>query len=111
MKTFKQFVNEHIIKTGDEYKLVSKKSGKNLGTANSLSGIKKREREVEYFKHMKEDGGAGGAGGGGMSTGGSAGPTNVTGVKASTDPVSATAVHPKKKKKYMAGIRRSPPQM
>ena len=60
MKTFKQFVNEHIIKTGGGYKLVSKKSGKNLGTANSLSGIKKREREVEYFKHMKEDGEGGG---------------------------------------------------
>jgi len=60
-------------------------------------------------KSIKEDGGGGG--GGGMSTGGSAGPTNVTGVKSSTDPVSATAVHPKKKKKYMMGIRRNPPKM
>jgi hypothetical protein len=46
-----------------------------------------------------------------MSTGGSAGPTNVTGVKSSTDPVSATAVHPKKKKKYMMSLRRNPPKM
>jgi len=104
-------VDEHIVKSGSQFKLVSKKTGKNLGTYPTKAGAEKREREVQYFKHMKEDGGAGGAGGGGMSTGGSAGPTNVTGVKASTDPVSATAVHPKKKKKYMAGIRRSPPQM
>jgi hypothetical protein len=55
MKTLRQF-KEHIIKTGGGYKLVSKTSGKNLGTAGSLEGIKKREREVEYFKHMKEDG-------------------------------------------------------
>ena len=52
METFK----EHIIKTGGGYKLVSKKTGKNLGTATSKAGILKRERQVEYFKHMKEDG-------------------------------------------------------
>lgn len=52
MKTF----NEHIIKTDSGYKLVSKKTGKNLGTATSKEGILKRERQVEYFKHMKEDG-------------------------------------------------------
>ncbi len=52
MKTF----NEHIVKTDGGYKLVSKKSGKNLGTASSLEGIKKRERQVQYFKHMNEDG-------------------------------------------------------
>jgi len=51
MKTFK----EHIIKTGEGYKLVSKKTGKNLGTATSKAGILKRERQVEYFKHMHED--------------------------------------------------------
>lgn len=53
MKTLKQF-REHIIKTGGGYKLLSKKTGKNLGTSPSLSGIKKREREVEYFKHVHE---------------------------------------------------------
>lgn len=53
MKTLK----EHIIKTDGGYKLVSKKTGKNLGTATSKEGILKRERQVEYFKHMKEDGG------------------------------------------------------
>lgn len=49
-------MDEHIVKTDGGYKLVSKKSGKNLGTASSLEGIKKRERQVQYFKHMKEDG-------------------------------------------------------
>jgi hypothetical protein len=49
-------VSEHVVKTSSGYKLVSKKTGKNLGTATSKAGIMKREREVEYFKHMKEDG-------------------------------------------------------
>jgi hypothetical protein len=65
MKTFKQLM-ETVMKTGSGYKLVSKTSGRNLGTAKTLSGIKKREREVQYFKHMKEDG-----------MGGSAGPANA----------------------------------
>lgn len=59
MKTFL----EHIVKTDGGYKLLSRSSGKNLGTASSLSGIKKREAQVQYFKHMKEDGmGAGSVG-------------------------------------------------
>lgn len=62
-------VKEHVIKTDSGYKLVSKKTGKNLGTATSKAGIMKREREVEYFKHMHEDG---------MGSG-DAGPTNVVG--------------------------------
>jgi len=96
-------MDEHIVKSGSQYKLVSKKTGKNLGTYPSKAGAQKRERQVQYFKHMGEcDGGA---------IGGSTGPTNVTGVKSSTDPVSATAVHPNKKKKYLMGIRRSPPKM
>jgi hypothetical protein len=66
MLTFK----EHIIKTGGGYKLVSKSSGKNLGTATSKAGIIKREREVEYFKHMKEDG---------MGTGAVGAPANNVG--------------------------------
>jgi len=51
MPTFK----EHIIKTAGGYKLVSKKTGKNLGTATTKAGIEKRERQVQYFKHMHED--------------------------------------------------------
>jgi hypothetical protein len=50
MKTFK----EHIIKTGNKYRLVSKKTGKNLGTYPSKAGAEKRERQVQYFKHMGE---------------------------------------------------------
>ena len=51
MLTFK----EHIVKIGDKYRLVSKKSGKNLGTYPTRAGALKREREVEYFKHMGEE--------------------------------------------------------
>ena len=61
-----------------------------------------------FIQFIKEDGGGMG---GGMTTGGSTGPTNTTGVKSSTDPISATAVHPKKKKKYLMSIRRNPPKM
>jgi len=48
---------------GGKYRLYSKKkdkSGKrrNLGTYNSLAGAKKREREVQYFKHHADDGSA-----------------------------------------------------
>jgi len=47
--------DEHIVKTSSGYELKSKKTGKNLGTATSKAGILKREREVEYFKHMGEE--------------------------------------------------------
>lgn len=46
------------------------------------------------------------------AVGGSAGPTNVTGTNTSTDPVSATAVNMKKKKRrpiLMSMGRRTPP--
>jgi hypothetical protein len=46
---------EHIVKTGSGYKLVSKKTGKNLGTAKSKAGIEKRERQVQFFKHQHEE--------------------------------------------------------
>ena len=51
-------IKEHIVKTSGGYKLVSKTTGKNLGTSKTKSGIMKRERQVQYFKHMNEDGGA-----------------------------------------------------
>ena len=51
MKTFKQFV-EHIVKVGNKYRLVSKSTGKNLGTYDSKAGAEKRERQVQYFKHL-----------------------------------------------------------
>ena len=48
-----------IHKKGDEYCLYSKKKGKdgkrkNLGCYSSRAGAEKREREVQYFKHMGE---------------------------------------------------------
>mgnify|MGYP003352676032 FL=1 len=54
MNTFKQFVKEHIVKVGSQYRLVSKKSGKNLGTYPTRAGAEKRERQVQYFKHHEE---------------------------------------------------------
>lgn len=48
-------LDEHIVKRGNEYELKSKKSGKNLGTYGSKKGAEKREGQVEYFKHLKED--------------------------------------------------------
>ena len=42
---------EHIVKVGNQYRLVSKSSGKNLGTYPSRAGAEKRERQVQYFKH------------------------------------------------------------
>jgi hypothetical protein len=46
-------LHEHIVKVGGKFRLVSKKSGKNLGTYDSKEGAIQREREVEYFKHNK----------------------------------------------------------
>jgi hypothetical protein len=41
-----------IKKTKGGYKLVSQKTGRNLGTAKTKAGIIKREKQVEMFKHM-----------------------------------------------------------
>lgn len=51
MISFKEYIKEHIVKIGSKFRLVSKKSGKNLGTYDSKEGAIQREREVEYFKH------------------------------------------------------------
>lgn len=47
-------IGEHIVKQGSEYCLKSKKSGKNLGCYPSRKGAEKRERQVQYFKHVNE---------------------------------------------------------
>jgi len=47
-------VDETIRKVKDGYRLVSRK-GKNLGTYPSKAGAEKRERQVQYFKHVGED--------------------------------------------------------
>ena len=54
MKSFQE-IREHIVKVGGKYRLVSKSSGKNLGTYDSKAGAEKRERQVQYFKHMGEN--------------------------------------------------------
>jgi predicted kinase len=48
-------VEETIRKVQGGYRLLSKK-GKNLGTYPSKAGAEKRERQVQYFKHMGEQG-------------------------------------------------------
>ena len=51
---------EFIVKSGNKWCLKSKKKTKtgkrkNLGCYSSRSGAEKRERQVQYFKHLKED--------------------------------------------------------
>jgi cytidylate kinase len=46
-------VDETIRKVDGGYRLLSKK-GKNLGTYPSKAGAEKRERQIQYFKHMGE---------------------------------------------------------
>lgn len=49
-------VPETIRKVKGGYRLVSKKSGRNLGTYPTRTGAEKRERQVQYFKHIGEQG-------------------------------------------------------
>ncbi len=44
---------EHIVKTGDKYRLISKSTGKNLGTYDTKAGAINREKQVQYFKNAK----------------------------------------------------------
>lgn len=46
-----QVQREHIVKADGGFRLVSKKSGKNLGTYPTRAGAERRERQVQYFKH------------------------------------------------------------
>jgi phosphopantetheine adenylyltransferase len=46
---------EHIEKVAGGYEVESEHGNKNLGKSKSLSAAKKRLKQVEYFKHMKED--------------------------------------------------------
>jgi hypothetical protein len=47
--------NEHIVKVSGGYELKSKHGNKNLGKYPTKAGAEKRERQVQYFKHMGED--------------------------------------------------------
>lgn len=47
-------VAENIVKHGNEYRILSKKTGKNMGTFPTKAAAEKHEREIQYFKHAKE---------------------------------------------------------
>jgi hypothetical protein len=42
-----------IRKIGNKYRLVSK-AGRNLGTYSSKAAAKKREKQVQFFKHTNK---------------------------------------------------------
>ncbi len=42
-----------IRKTKEGYVLYSRKTGKRLSKPGSLESVKKRERQVQFFKHHK----------------------------------------------------------
>jgi len=46
---------EHIVKVKGGYELKSKHGNKNLGKYPTKAGAEKRERQVQYFKHVSED--------------------------------------------------------
>lgn len=48
----REYLNKMIKKTAGGYKLVSKTTGRNLGTAKTKAGIEKREKQVNYFKYL-----------------------------------------------------------
>ena len=47
-------LEEHIEKVKGGYEVESEHGNKNLGKSPTLAGAKKRLKQVEYFKHMKE---------------------------------------------------------
>lgn len=47
-------MDESIVKVDNKYRLVSKKTGRNLGTYDTKAGAIKRERQVQYFKSLGE---------------------------------------------------------
>lgn len=50
-----EIIKEHIEKVKGGYEVESEHSNKNLGKSPTLAGAKKRLKQVEYFKHMKEE--------------------------------------------------------
>lgn len=89
-----------IKKVKSGYRLVSKKTGRNLGTYPSKEGAEKRERQVQYFKHVNEDG---------VAPAMSAGAGNVAGI--GVGPQGEPGVNKKKKINSLIGfIKRKQPQ-
>jgi hypothetical protein len=52
MRRFKDILSETIVKSGEEYKILSKK-GKKLGKYKSKEAAMKRLRQIEWFKRHK----------------------------------------------------------
>jgi len=48
-------LREHIVKVSGGYELKSKHGNKNLGKYPTKAGAEKRERQVQYFKHVGEE--------------------------------------------------------
>lgn len=61
-------VDETIVKTGSQYELKSH-TGKNLGKYPTKAGAEKREKQVNYFKNVKEDASGGATSAGAFATG------------------------------------------
>jgi cytidyltransferase-like protein len=57
--TIYDLINEIVVKRKNKFCLLSKATRRNLGCYTSKSGVKKRERQVQYFKHMEETSGVG----------------------------------------------------
>lgn len=115
MKSFKSLLSE-ISKTtvGNYLAKVTKQNLDKHGlqpnmydklSKNRQQGVANAFKRLEV-KPVKEDGG--GMGVGALSV---PGPTNKTGPQSATDPVSATAVNMKKRKKTYATLRRAAPKM
>ena len=62
------------------------------------------QKQIKTFSQYINEMGAGAVGGGASAPG----PTNVTRAQSGTDPVSATAVDMRKKRKYPTFYRKSP---
>jgi hypothetical protein len=52
--SFADYLQETIVRVGSKFKLVSKNSGKNLGTYDTKHEAEQREKQVQYFKHMEK---------------------------------------------------------
>ena len=52
-------INEVVVRRGKKFCLLSKTTRRNLGCYTSRKGVNKREKQVQYFKHMKEVSAAG----------------------------------------------------
>lgn len=48
-------LNERIIQKNGKYCLVSKKTDKNFGCYDDKNGAEHREKQVQFFKHMKSE--------------------------------------------------------